>query len=104
MFSKRLPIAKLTIAIVVLSAIICAIMLPINWDGEQASTAAPKIDNLLDILIVLSAIVFSAVVVPLAYALGNSRENRGEEAEGEPIHGNTRLEITWTIVPLIIVL
>ena len=63
MFSKRLPIAKLTIAIVVLSAIICAIMLPINWDGEQASTAAPKIDNLLDILIVLSAIVFSVVTM-----------------------------------------
>jgi cytochrome c oxidase subunit II len=103
-FSNRLPIAKMAAAVVVLAAVISAVMLSINWDGQEASTAAPKIDDLLNILIVLSAVVFSGVVVALGYALIAFRAKPGDESDGEPIHGNTRLEITWTIVPLIIVL
>lgn len=104
MYSNRLPIAKMAAAIVALSAIISAIMLSINWDGAEDSTAAPKIDHLLDIEIVLSAVIFSIVVIALGYALYKFRAKPGDESDGEPIHGNTRLEITWTIIPTIIVL
>src|ERR1700761_4945685 len=104
LFSNRLPIAKMAAAIVALAAILSAIMLSINWNGAEDSTAAPKIDNLLNIMIVLSSIVFAIVVVALAYALIAFRAKPGDESDGEPIHGNTRLEIAWTIVPTIIVL
>jgi cytochrome c oxidase subunit II len=103
-FSKRLPIAKMVAAVVALAAIISAVMLSINWNGAEDSTAAPKIDDLLNIMIVLSSIVFSIVVVALGYALYKFRAKPGDESDGEPIHGNTRLEIAWTIVPTIIVL
>jgi cytochrome c oxidase subunit 2 len=79
-------------------------MLSINWDGQQASTAAPKIDQLLDVMIVLSAFVFSLVMVMLFYALWKFRAKPGDESDGEPIHGNTRLEVAWTVIPTIIVL
>ncbi|MBS1889369.1 MAG: cytochrome c oxidase subunit II [Actinobacteria bacterium] len=104
MFSKRLPIAKMAAAVVALSAVIAAVMLSINWNGAEDSTAAPKIDDLLNIEIVLSSIIFSIVVVALGYALYKFRAKPGDESDGEPIHGNTRLEITWTLVPTIIVL
>jgi hypothetical protein len=42
----RLPIVKMLAATVALAAAISAVMLSINWDGEEASTAAPKIDGL----------------------------------------------------------
>ncbi len=104
LFSDRLPIAKMAAATVALAAAISAVMLSINWDGQEASTAAPKIDDLLNIMIVLSSIVFAIVIVGLAYALYKFRAKPGDESDGEPIHGNTRLEIAWTIVPTIIVL
>ena len=87
-----------------LTALTAAIMVPIRWNGEGASTAAPKIDTLLDVMIVLSAFVFWLVMIMLAYALWNFRAKPGDESDGEPIHGNTRLEVAWTLIPTIIVL
>src|SRR5271169_3386018 len=104
MISNRLPIAKMAAAAVALAAVISAVMLSINWNGAEDSTAAPKIDDLMNILIVLSSIVFWIVMVALAYALYAFRAKPGDESDGEPIHGNTRLEIIWTIVPTVIVL
>jgi cytochrome c oxidase subunit 2 len=100
----RLPIAKMFAATVALTVVISAIMVPINWNGQGASTAAPKIDELLSVMIVLSAFVFSLVMVMLFYALWKFRAKPGDESDGEPIHGNTKLEVAWTVIPTIIVL
>jgi len=100
----RLPILKMLAATVVLTVVISVVMVSINWNGTEASTAAPKIDTLLDVMIVLSSFVFSLVVVMLGYALYKFRAKPGDESDGEPIHGNTRLEIAWTVIPTVIVL
>src|SRR6478736_8614265 len=100
----RLPIVKMLVATLVATVAISAVMVPINWDGQQASTAAPKIDNLLNVMIVLSSFVFSLVVVMLFYALWKFKAKPGDESDGEPIHGNTKLEIAWTLIPTVIVL
>jgi cytochrome c oxidase subunit II len=100
----RLPIVKMLAATAALTAAICAVMVPINWDGQQGSTAAPKIDQLLTVMIVLSSFVFSLVMVMLFYALWKFKAKPGDESDGEPLHGNTRLEVAWTVIPTIIVL
>jgi len=101
---KGIPLAKLIAAVLVLTAITSVIMLIPNWNGEQASTAAEDIDRLLDVMIVLSSFVFSIVMVMLGYAIFKWRAKPGDEGDGEPIHGNTRLEIAWTLIPTVIVL
>jgi cytochrome c oxidase subunit 2 len=55
-------------------------------------------------MIVLSCFVFSVVMVALGYCIWKFRAKPGDESDGEPIHGNTRLEIAWTVIPTIIVL
>jgi cytochrome c oxidase subunit 2 len=100
----RLPIAKMLAATVALTAVMSVILVPIRWNGQQGSTAAPEIDRLLDVMIVLSSFVFALVIVMLAYALWKYRAKPGDESDGEPIHGNTRLEVAWTVIPTIIVL
>jgi cytochrome c oxidase subunit II len=55
-------------------------------------------------MIVLSSFVFSIVVIMLAYAIWKFRAKPGDEGDGEPIHGNTKLEIAWTLIPTVIVL
>jgi cytochrome c oxidase subunit II len=97
---RNLPLAKLIAAIVVLTAVTSVIMLIPSWDGEQASTAASKIDTLLDVLIVLASFVFSAVMVMMGYSVWKWRVKPGDEGDGAPIHGNTRLEIAWTVIVL----
>ncbi len=77
---RGVPIPKLIAAVIVLTVITSVIMLIPNWDGQQASTAAPKIDDLLDVMIVLSSFVFSIVMVHarlLAVALAGAAGRRG---------------------------
>ncbi len=101
---KGVPIPKLIAAVIVLTVVTSVIMLIPNWNGPQDSTAAPKIDTLLDVMIVLSSFVFSVVMVMLVYAVWKWRAKPGDESDGSPIHGNTRLEIAWTVIPTVIVL
>ena len=55
-------------------------------------------------MIVLSSFVFSIVIVMFVYAIWKFRAKPGDECDGEPIHGNTKLEIAWTVIPTVIVL
>ena len=43
-------------------------------------------------------------MVMFGYAIWKYRAKPGDESDGEPIHGNTKLEIAWTVIPTIIVL
>jgi cytochrome c oxidase subunit II len=95
---------KLVAAMVVLTIVSSVVMLIPDWFGQAASEEAGPIDTLLDVMIVLSCFVFSIVIVMFAYALWRYRAKPGDESDGEPIHGNTRLEIAWTLIPTIIVL
>src|SRR3954465_13504505 len=100
----RATLVRIIAAILVLTVIIAVPMTQIHWDGTQASSQAPKIDTLLNVMIILSSFVFSIVLVMLGYCVWKSRAKPGDESDGEPIHGNTKLEITWTVIPTVIVL
>jgi len=101
---ERLPYLKLALVTFVIGTVISLVMVQINWFGDSGSTAAGPIDHLLNIMIVLSAYIFSVVCVALGYALIKWRVKPGDESDGLPIHGNTRLEIVWTLIPTVIVL
>lgn len=100
----RLPILKMVLATVVLGAIQSVILLQFDWFGDAGSTAAGPIDTLMDVTIVISSFVFAIVCVALGYALIKWRAKPGDESDGLPIHGNTKLEIIWTIIPVILVM
>jgi cytochrome c oxidase subunit 2 len=80
------------------------VLLQFDWFGDAASEERGPIDTLFDVMIVLSMFVFAIVIVMLGYALWRWRAKPGDESDGEPIHGNTTLEIAWTVIPTIIVL
>jgi cytochrome c oxidase subunit 2 len=89
---------------IVLAAVMSVVLVQFQWFGDADSAQAGKIDTLFDVMIVLSSFVFSIVVVMLAYAVWKFRVKPGDEGDGEPIHGNTKLEIAWTVIPTVIVL
>ena len=100
----KVPYLRLAIVSLAIGALISVLMVQIDWNGEAASTAAAPIDTLLDWMIVLSSFVFAIVCVFLGYALYRWRVKPGDEGDGLPIHGNTKLEIIWTLIPTVIVL
>ncbi len=100
----RLPYLKLVLATLAFGTVISILMLQVDWNGDAGSTAAAPIDTLLNVTIVISSYIFAGVCVALGYALIKWRVKPGDESDGLPIHGNTKLEIVWTLIPLIIVL
>lgn len=76
----------------------------IDWFPDAASTQAGPIDTLWDVLLIVSVPVFVLVTVVVLYAVKFFRMRPGEEnLDGDPIHGNTRLEVIWTTIPAVII-
>jgi len=101
---ERLPYLKLVLASLALGTVSSVLMLQYDWNGNAAATAAGPIDTLLDVSIVISSFIFAVVCVFLGYALIKWRVKPGDEGDGLPIHGNTKLEVWWTLIPTVIVL
>jgi cytochrome c oxidase subunit 2 len=70
----------------------------------EASAQAVSVDWLWNLEIIMISFLFSLIVVPLFYSLVVFRRRKGETGDGEYIEGSTKLEFTWTIIPLFIVL
>lgn len=68
-----------------------------------ASAQAGPIDWLFDLQLKFMSFLFALIFVPMIYSLVVFRRKAGDTSDGEHIEGNTNLEITWTFIPLVIV-
>ncbi len=68
-----------------------------------ASSQAFVVDNVINLHLILIAFLFSLVVVFMLYSMVAFRRRPGDDGDGVHFEGNTVLEITWTVVPLIVV-
>jgi cytochrome c oxidase subunit 2 len=68
-----------------------------------ASAQAVPIDWLWNYQVMAISFLFALIVVPLLYSLVVFRRKKGDTSDAEHIEGNTPLEITWTVIPLITV-
>src|SRR4029079_5929279 len=100
----RATALKLLGVAVLMTIVISVVMVNINWLGMDGSTEKGPIITLLNVMIVLTSAFCSVVHTALSYAIWKYRAMPGDEGDGEPIHGNTRLEIIWTAIPTVIVL
>jgi cytochrome c oxidase subunit II len=99
---QRTPVLLLVVIGAIASAVGIAWGLAINWFPIRASTQAKQIDNLYDLLIILTVPIFVAVTVIVLFSCWKFRMRPGEEhLDGPPIHGNTKLEVVWTAIPAI---
>ena len=82
------------------SAIGIALALAIDWFPIQASEQARDVDDLYDVLLIASVPIFVLVQVVVLFCVWKYRMRPGEEnKDGPPIHGNTALEVIWTVIP-----
>lgn len=99
---RRLLVAVLALAVLALPALANAEagLTPV----DPASPNAEQIEDTFWTVLVLTTIVMLSVFVPLTIFIVRYRSRgRGREIEGPQIRGNTRLELGWTLAPVVII-
>ena len=97
--SRRL--AQAALSVLFLGALAaCAEQYP-NSTFTRTTEFNTAIDGLWDRLLLWGTIVFVIVEAVLIYTIVKYRK-RSDSPEPKQVHGNTALEITWTVVPAII--
>ncbi len=61
-----------------------------------------SIDDLWELVFIMATVVFVIVQAALFYTIIKYRSRKGDDSEPVQVHGNTRLEILWTIIPVVI--
>lgn len=74
-----------------------------SWFPPQASSAAPYVDDLFALETAIGSFLWFGLTAVIAWTILFNRAPKYDESYGEPIEGNNRLEITWTIIPTVIV-
>ena len=101
----RASIIQLIALGIVASILGIVLGLVIDWFPTQASSQADEIDTLWDVLVIASVPMFVIVVSVVLYCVWKFRMRPGQELQdGPPIHGSTRLEVVWTLLPAILIL
>ena len=108
LMSKRIPFSSkplllLGIAVVLLLVMACA------PDAKQSTfgTSGPVAEKqllLFNVLLWVMVVVFLLVEGVLLYAVIKFRRRPGNEGLPPQTHGHTALEITWTIIPTVLIL
>lgn len=75
-----------------------------RWLPPQASTAAPLVDDLFALEAGIGCFLLLGCTAVIAWTLLFDRADKYDRDDGEPIEGNVKLEITWTVIPLVVVL
>ena len=75
-----------------------------RWLPPQASTAAPLVDDLFALEVGIGCFLLLGCTAVIAWTLLFDRADKYDRDDGEPIEGNLKLEIIWTVIPLVVVL
>jgi cytochrome c oxidase subunit 2 len=74
-----------------------------DWLPVQASAAAPHVDALFALETGIGTFLFVGCVAVILFTVLFRRAPKYDLLNGDPIEGNLKLEITWTLIPLLIV-
>lgn len=95
------------IAAVVISSVLLIVFTYLyKWFPEELSPASGKIDGLYRFMTAVSIPFFVIIVSFMLFCVIEFRADPADppDKDGEPIHGSTKLELIWTIIPLIVVI
>jgi cytochrome c oxidase subunit II len=84
-------------------AAVAVVAVVIPWLPEGATEEADAIDLTYWVVTIICIAIFALVAAVSIYAVWKFRAPPDDQEDGKPIHGNTKLEIVWTLVPTILV-
>ena len=84
-------------------AVATAVAIVPTWLPVRASREADRIDFVIWFVIVICIAIFALVAAVMVYAVLRFSARDDDFEDGPPVHGHTGLEITWTVIPFVLV-
>ncbi|PWU24411.1 MAG: cytochrome c oxidase subunit II [Candidatus Rokuibacteriota bacterium] len=100
---RRGSIVQLVVLGLLIGGAVTAIALLIPWLPPSASKQRDRIDFVFWFATGICIFVFTVVATLSVYALVKFRAPPGDDRDGPPTHGHTKLEIVWTAIPALLV-
>ncbi|HZR96294.1 MAG TPA: cytochrome c oxidase subunit II [Gaiellaceae bacterium] len=100
---RRGPIVALLGIGALAAAIATAVALLFPWLPHPASDERDRIDFVTWFTVAICIAIFAVVAAVMIYAVIRFRAAPDDDSDGSPVHGNTQLEIIWTLVPTVLV-
>ncbi len=101
---RNRPLLQMLAIAVIGVAILIPLALIVPWFPSQGSRQAGNVRTLYDVLLIASVPIFVIVLTVVGFSVWKFHMKPGEEEkDGPPIHGNTRLEVVWTVMPAILI-
>lgn len=97
------PLIWVIFVALVFAAIATAVAIFIPWLPDQSSKEAERIDFVFWFVTAICIGIFAIVASISVYSLVKFRAKPDDDSDGPPIHGHTGIEITWTAIPLALV-
>jgi cytochrome c oxidase subunit 2 len=98
------PLIRVILVALVFAAIATAVAIFIPWLPDQSSKEAERIDFVFWFVTAICIGIFAIVASISVYSLVKFRARPDDDSDGPPIHGHTGIEITWTAIPLVLVI
>jgi cytochrome c oxidase subunit 2 len=95
---------RVLLVALLLAAAATAVAIIIPWLPDQASKEGGRIDFVFWFVTAVCIGIFSVVASLSVYSLIKFRAKPDDDSDGPPVHGHTGIEITWTVIPLVLVL
>ena len=102
-FTDRSHLVVMSIVAAAVSAALVYLFLNINFIPNPASLERGLIDAFIKLLLAIAGVFFGIIITVFTYVLVFFRQSPGDESYGPPFRGFLPLEITWTLIPLAIV-
>ncbi len=93
-----------TLLVIILTVLVGVALNTLGLLPELASLQGQFIDDLFQVHTWIIAFLFALIMGFMLYSVVAFRRKEGDETDAAHIEGNNKLEITWTVIPLITVL
>ena len=100
---RRGSIVALLALTVVAGGVATAVAVVPTWLPVEASREAGRIHFVIWFVVAICIGIFAIVAAVMIYAVARFRVRDDDLEDGPPIHGHTGLEITWTVIPFLLV-
>ena len=93
-----------TVLVIILTVLVGVALNTLGLLPDLASLQGQFIDELFQVHTWIIAFLFALIMGFMLYSIVAFRRKEGDETDAAHIEGNNKLEITWTVIPLIVVL
>jgi cytochrome c oxidase subunit 2 len=95
-------VALLGLAVIAGGVATAVALVPV-WLPLDASREAGRIHFVIWFVIAICIVIFAIVAAVMIYEVLRFRVHEDDFEDGPPVHGHTGLEITWTVIPFLLV-